>query len=74
MNSTSYSELYGILLMLGKSYISKLPPEIIKKIENEKNLNYNPEYYSINDIEDKNISNVTLEILSQLYLEYWQNN
>lgn len=74
MNSTDYSELYGILLMLGKSYISKLPLEIIDKIKSQKDPNYNPEYYSINDIKDGIISNITLEFLSKLYLEYWQNN
>lgn len=72
MNSINYSELYGILLMLGKSYISKLPLSIWKEIESKKNQNYNPEY-SINDIENNNISDETLEFLSKLYLEYWRN-
>lgn len=71
MSNTDYSELYGILLMLGKSYILKLPDDIVQQIKNNRDVNYEPEY-SIDSIMDNNISPTVLDYLADLYLLYWQ--
>lgn len=74
MSSVDYSELYGVLLMLGKSYISKLPIEIIRNIKINMKTNYIPEYH-INEIDYENdLSQETLKYLNYLYLEYWENH
>ena len=70
MDSNNYSELYGILIMLGKSYISKLPHDFIELVVKNKNPNYNP-VYTIEDINNQNISEPVYETLSQLYYDYW---
>ncbi len=73
MNEFDYSQLYGVLLMLGKSYISKLPIEIIYNIKIKMNSSYIPEY-SINEINyEKDLSQETLNYLNYLYLKYWKN-
>ena len=69
MDSNNYSELYGILIMLGKSYISKLPHDFMELVVKNKNSNYNP-VYTIEDINNQNISESVYETLSQLY-DYW---
>ena len=39
-----YSEVYGILKMLGKEYMEKLPKTVLKVITESKEENYNLEY------------------------------
>lgn len=73
MTSTDYSELYGVLLMLGKSYILKLPDDIVQYIKNNRDVNYEPEY-SIDSIDyEENISSSVLDCLALFYLKYWQD-
>ena len=73
MNEFDYSQLYGVLLMLGKSYISNLPIEIIYNIKIKMNSSYIPEY-SINEINyEKDLSQETLNYLNYLYLKYWKD-
>lgn len=74
MSNIEYSEIYSILLMLGKSYILKLPPEIFQSIKYNRDVSYEPKY-SISSIEHReNFSQVVLEYIANLYLKYWQNN
>lgn len=69
MSEEEYSELYGILLMLGNSYIDKLP-ETIKNDIVEKKGQFIPEY-DINDIDKIDITDNVLEKLSEFVTNYW---
>lgn len=73
MSKKDYSELYGVLLMLGKNYFQKLPDNVIQWIKMNRDINYEPEYL-IDSIEyEENILPAVLECLASFYLEYWQS-
>lgn len=66
-----YSEVYGILNMLGDSYIKKLPSSLIAMIEKEKKQDYSPKYISIESLNQQNIKRDSLSMIALLHLNYW---
>ena len=66
-----YSEVYSVLNILGKEYISKLPTEVYLKIEKEKSDDYNPKYNSIINLEKQNIKKESLSMIALFHLKYW---
>ena len=59
-----YSEVYGILNMLGKNYIEKLPSNLYKMIKQEKINEYNPQYDSSIALEQQNIKKESLSMIA----------
>ena len=70
----TYSEVYGILNMLGKEYISKLPSSLYNMIEGEKSDEYNPQYSESTTLKEQNISKKALSMIALFHLNYWCNS
>lgn len=66
-----YSEVYGILNMLGNNYIMKLPSSLYKMIEEEKSNEYNPKYDSEVSLEEQNIRRESISMIALFHLNYW---
>ena len=68
---TVYIEVYSILKLLGKHYISKLPKSLYIMIENNvkdvKNLKYN----SLKDIHKNNIQKKSIAMIALFHINYW---
>jgi len=71
MVQTVYSEVYSILNMLGEEYIDKLPPKLVEFIEKEKVASYSPVYTLDKSIEEQNISEDALAMITFFNLKYW---
>ena len=68
-----YSEVYGILNMLGENYIKKLPASLYKMILEEKLDEYNPKYNSNIELEQQGVKKETLSMIALFHLNYWCN-
>ena len=66
-----YSEVYGILNILGKNYIEKLPSNLYNMIKQEKANEYNPQYDSSIALEQQNIKRESLSMIALFHLNYW---
>ena len=69
-----YSEVYSILNMLDKSYITRLPEKLYMMIQKEKSNKYNPQYDPNIDLSEQNIKKETLSIIALFHLNYWCNS
>ncbi len=69
-----YSEVYGILNMLGKDYISKLPSSLYDMIKKEKSNEYTPKYSEDIALENQNISKKALSMIALFHRNYWCNS
>ena len=66
-----YSEVYGILNVLGNEYINKIPTKIYQYIVSQKD-NSLQIYYDVNKtIDEQKISEEALMFISYLNLQYW---
>ena len=73
MSSIEYSEVYGILLMLGNSYIEKIPDTIMDIIMSRLDKDNIPTY-SFNDFSDiSGISDNARKMIELISLKYWKN-
>ena len=70
-NNEIYSEVCGILNLLGTDYIEKIPEKIIDMFKEKRDVNYNPKYSEKDLIEQKNIKKESLSIIALLHLNYW---
>lgn len=66
-----YSEVYGILEVLGEKYINKLPKELYELIKKCKLEIYSPKYDIETISEDKSIKRETLSMIALFHLNYW---
>ena len=66
-----YSEVYGILNMLGNNYIMKLPSSLYKMIEEKKSNEYHPKYDSEVSLEEQNIRRESISMIALFHLNYW---
>lgn len=66
-----YSEVYSVINLLGKEYIMKLPEELYKTVERERDTLYNPQYDLNKDITTQNISSTSIAMITLLNLKYW---
>lgn len=67
----TYSEVYGVLNMLGDSFINKLPEKLVNMIKEEKSSTYNPKYIPNKSLTEQNIKRETLAMITLLHLNYW---
>ena len=70
----TYSEVYSILILLGESYITKLPKSLYNMIIEEKLNEYNPKYSSSIALEQQNIKKEALSMIALFHLNYWCNS
>ena len=63
-----YSEIYGILEVLGENYKKKLPSKLLKQISEEKNPQYQPNYNITDNI---NLAKETKGIIALFKTNYW---
>lgn len=68
INSKAYREVWEILKFLPQKYIDKVPSEILNKLKNEMDINYdfNPE-------NDEEWLEETKAIIVMLFQDYWAN-
>ena len=66
-----YSELYQILTLLGEEYIEKLPHNLPKLLEENRNLEYIPQYTGKIPFNQQQVRKETLAILALIHLNYW---
>ena len=69
--SMIYSEVYGILNMLGKDYIDLIPKEVYNTIKENKNPNYTPVYDINKPLSKQNIRKRTASFMAMLHYDYW---
>lgn len=67
----TYSEVYSVLNMLGKDYITKLPSKLYQMIKEEKSNEYNPQYDLTIALEQQNIKKESLSMIAIFHLNYW---
>lgn len=67
----TYSEVYGIINMLGEYYKNKLPQKLYNLIEEERDTQYNPKYTLDKNIEEQNIQKRSMAMIMLLHLNYW---
>lgn len=66
-----YSQVYGILEMLGEEYIKKIPSKLYNLIKEERLEEYSPKYSSDVDIQKQDISTEAMAIIALMHLNYW---
>jgi len=66
-----YSEVYGILNMLGESYIKRLPVALYEMIEKEMSKHYIPKYDSKIPLEEQKIKKESISMIALFHLIYW---
>ena len=66
-----YSELYGVLILLGDEYINKLPNDLINLIIKKRDISYNPQYVDDMPLNKQNIKKETISLIALLHLNYW---
>ena len=71
MTQSVYSEVYAILNTLGDEYIDKLPKKLMELIISEKVSSYNPVYNLDIPIEEQNMSEDALAMITFFNLKYW---
>ena len=69
-----YSEVNGVLNMLGENYINKLPSGLFSMIKNEKLDTYNPIYDGTIALEQQNIKRESISMIALFHLNYWCEN
>ena len=66
-----YSEVYEILILLGDSFINRLPKELFDIVKREKSNSYKPKYDISCCLETQNIQRQSIAMLALFYLNYW---
>lgn len=66
-----YSEVYGILKSLGKTYINLIPKKLYKIIEEERDKDYNPTYNIDMPLAEQKVSKKAAALICMLHYNYW---
>ena len=69
--SKVFKELSEIFKYIPEEQMKKIPDEIIKRIEEKKDNEYNYEVMHIEDFQNQNMFKETRAILAVLYRDYW---
>lgn len=68
------SELYEVLSAIGTKYINRTPASIINEIESNRNKRSVIEYDINKSLDEQDVSNETITIISFLNYMYWTND
>lgn len=63
-------EVYEILNLMGNQCIARIPEDIYKIFEGNRNKNYNVKFKTLEELNTDNVSRKSIEIITYLYLEY----
>lgn len=66
-----YSQVYGLIKLVGKEYQDMLPDKVKKTIENKRDKNYTPKYSVDIPLEKQNIYSDSMAILANIQYNYW---
>lgn len=69
-----YSEVNGVLNMLGENYINKLPRNLYNMVVSEKLDTYNPTYDGTIALDMQNIKRESISMIALFHLNYWCEN
>ena len=69
-----YSEVNGVLNMLGENYINKLPKSLYNMVISEKLDFYNPTYDGTIALDKQNIKRESISMIALFHLNYWCEN
>ncbi len=70
----SCKEVIEILSCIPKEDYAKIPNEIIKVLENDKDENYNFEYDPRKTLDEQNVSKQAKTIIAIFFRDYWSND
>ena len=74
MTTKVLSEVYNIVIALGKDYKARIAPDVWETIEKERDLGHSP-FIDVNKrLGDQNISRETISMIALLYHDYWCNS
>lgn len=66
-----YSEVCGVLEVLGNKYIDKIPKDYYEYIVKHKDNNYTPKYSGYFSFSEQGVSKNALSIIAYLHYNYW---
>lgn len=69
-----FSEVYKVINILGQEYITKIPSKCYNLIKSNASKEYSPNYNSISELNENNISREAVSLIILLYLNYWCNS
>lgn len=65
-----YSELYELIELLNENDRNKIPNEIIKNIEDNRDKKYTKKYISYDTINENEVNEKTITLFTKLFLDY----
>lgn len=65
-----YSELYELIELLNENDRNKIPNEIIKNIEDNRDKEYTKKYISYDTINENEVNEKTIALFTKLFLDY----
>ena len=68
------SEVYNVVIALGKDYKSRIADDVWDTIEKERNLEYSPFIDVDKRLGDQDISRESISMIALLYRDYWCNS
>ncbi len=66
-----WAEVYDCINILGEEYISKIPEDVYKSIEENRSLDYVSKYNEEEGITDDTFSKDAINVIAAMDLEYW---
>lgn len=72
--SKAYKEINEILKHIPKEYIERIPPQLLKVIEENLDKNYEYKVEHIKDFENQEMLNETRALLAVIYRDYFAND
>ncbi|MDR1102057.1 MAG: hypothetical protein LBL34_06900 [Clostridiales bacterium] len=66
-----FSEVYAILQALGGSFTSKIPADVLERIEKERDMDYTVHINENKPIDRQGLSGDSMAMLAYIRLEYW---
>lgn len=69
-----YSEVYNFINVLGDEYKNKIPENIYRSFEKNRDKSYNPIFHADQELKEGDISKFALAFVLVLYTTYWCDN
>lgn len=69
-----YSEVYGILNSLGRTYINSIPKKLYDLIDEKRDKTFNPIYDVSAPLSEQKISKKATEFICMLHYNYWSTS
>ena len=71
IQANAYSEVYGVLKILGPKYINRIPKKLYSLIEENREKSYNPIFDLTIPLSKQNISKEGTSFICLLHYNYW---